>query len=64
MNEYCVNCDVTFSGDFYIRANSEEEAREKVNKMCIVPSDIRNFYLFDTSINEVELEEENVEVEV
>lgn len=61
MNEYCVNCDVTFSGNFYIRANSEEEAKAKVKGMSIVPSDIRNFYLFDTSINEVELEEENVE---
>lgn len=61
MNEYCVNCDVIFSGDFYIKANSEEEAEQIVKERQYVPSDIRNFYHFDTSINEVELEEENVD---
>ena len=61
MNEYCVNCDVTFSGNFYVRATSEEEARQIVADKHPVPSDIRNFYHFDTSINEVELEEENMD---
>ena len=63
MNEYCVNCDITFSGNYYVQAKSEEEARNIVQGKQFVPSDIRNFYHFDTDIQDVELEEENIDEE-
>lgn len=54
MKEYCVNCDVTVSGNFYVNANSEEEARKIVRDMHPTLSDLTNFYFFSTEIQEVE----------
>ena len=54
MKEYCVNCDVTVSGNFYVNANSEEEARQIVRDMHPTIYDLRNFYFFSTEIQEVE----------
>lgn len=56
MKEYAVNCDITFSGTFYVEAMSEEDAENKVKTRSVVPSDIRNFYHFDTQILDVECE--------
>ena len=56
MTEFCVNCDITFSGNYYVEAETEDEARKIVQNKQFVPSDIRNFYHFDTSINEIEEE--------
>lgn len=61
MKEFCVNCDVTFSGNFYVIADSEEEAEKKIKEKQVVPSDIRNFYHLNTQILEVEVEREEVE---
>ena len=58
MKEYRVDCDVTFSGSFYVEANSEEEAQEIIKNKQVVPSDIRNFYHFSTQVTEIECERE------
>ena len=46
MTEYEVQMDVTMSGSFYVYANSEKEAREKIKEMypVFVPSDLRFFH--------------------
>lgn len=54
LQEFEVQCDVTFSGSFYVNAETEEEAKAKVKGMSIVPSDIRNFCHFSTDILDVE----------
>ena len=54
MKEFCVNCDVTVSGSFYVNANSEEEARRIVEDMHPTNYDIRDFYYFDKEIQDVE----------
>lgn len=54
LQEFEVQCDVTFSGSFYVNAETEEEARRIVMSKSPVPSDIRNFCHFSTDILEVE----------
>lgn len=53
MKEFEVICDVTFSGSFYIEAETADEAKKKVYAKQVVPSDIRNFVHFDTDIQDV-----------
>lgn len=53
MKEFEVICDVTFSGSFYVEAETADEAKKKVYSKQIVPSDIRNFVHFDTDIQDV-----------
>ena len=54
MKEYCINCDVTVSGNFYVKATSEEEARQIVRDMHPTIYDLRNFYFFNTEIQDIE----------
>ena len=53
MKEFEVICDVTFSGSFFVEAETEDEARQKVMNKQVVPSDIRNFVHFETDIQDV-----------
>ena len=57
MKEYGVVCDITFSGTYYVEAETEEEARRLILNKQFVPSDIRNFYHFNTDIQDVEVDE-------
>lgn len=54
MNEYCINCDVTVAGNFYVKANSEEEARQIVEDMHPDMYDLRNFYYFSKEVQDIE----------
>ena len=54
MKEYCVNCDVTVAGNFYVNANSEEEAKRIVEDMHPQMYDLRNFYYYSKEIQDVE----------
>lgn len=56
MTDYRVQIDVIFTGDLYITANSEKEAKERARKMRLVPSDLKNFYWIDTRVIDVEEE--------
>lgn len=53
MKEFEISCDVTFSGSFFIEAETEEEARQIVMNKQVVPSDIRNFVHFSTDVQDV-----------
>ena len=54
MKEYCIQVDVTMSGNVYVEANSKEEAIAKVDKMNFRSSDLTNFYQVDAQIVDVE----------
>ena len=51
--EFCVQADVTMSGNIYVEAENEEEAIKKVRAMNFVASDLRNFYWLSTEIVDV-----------
>jgi len=53
MKEFRVQIDVVFTGDLYITANSEKEAKEIAKGKRLVPSDLKNFYMLDTKVIEV-----------
>lgn len=54
MAKYLVHIDVTFSGNVEITADTEYQAGELAKKGILVPSDIRNFYLFDSQVVDIE----------
>ena len=54
MAKYLVHIDVTFSGDVEVMADTEHSAGELVKKGILVPSDIRNFYLLDSQVVDIE----------
>lgn len=56
MKEFRVQVDVVFTGDLYITASSEKEAKEIARGKQLVPSDLKNFYMLDTKVIEVEEE--------
>ena len=58
MKEFGVVCDIIFSGTYYVEAETEDEARRIVEGKQFVPSDIRNFYHFNTDIQDVEVNED------
>ena len=43
MAEFRLTVDVTMSGDIYIEADNELEARKKFNEMFFEASDLRDF---------------------
>jgi hypothetical protein len=43
MAEYRLTVDITMSGDIYIEADNEAEARKKFNERFFTSSDLRNF---------------------
>ena len=53
MKEFEISCDVTFSGSFFIEAETEDEARQTAMNKQVVPSDIRNFVHFSTDIQDI-----------
>lgn len=56
MKNFKVQIDVVFTGDLYITANNEKEAKEIARGKQLVPSDLKNFYMLDTKVIEVEEE--------
>ena len=54
MKEYCIQVDVTMSGNIYVEASSKEEAMAKVDKMNFRASDLTNFYQLDVQVVDVE----------
>ena len=54
MAKYLVHIDVTFSGDVEVMADTEEQAKALAELSVSVPSDIRNFYLFDKQVVDIE----------
>lgn len=56
MKEFCIHVDVTMSGNVYVNASSEKEAREKVRAMNFTASDLTNFYELNLDIVDVEEE--------
>lgn len=56
MKSFRVQIDVVFSGDLYIAAENEKQARELAKGKQLVPSDLKNFYMLDTKVIDVEEE--------
>ena len=56
MAEFRLTVDVTMSGDIYIKADNELEARKKFRDKYFVASDLRNFHQISTELVEVEKE--------
>lgn len=54
MKEFCIQVDVTMSGNIYVDANSKEEALAIVDKMNFRASDLTNFYQIDAQIVDIE----------
>ena len=54
MKEYCIQVDVTMSGNVYVGADSKEEALAIVDKMNFRASDLTNFYQIDVQVVEIE----------
>ena len=56
MATFQVQMDITFSGSIEVTADTEEQAREKAKEISshFVPSDIRNFYILDTDVVDIE----------
>lgn len=52
--EYCIQVDVTMSGNVYVEASSKEEAIAMVDKMNFRASDLTNFYQIDAQVVDVE----------
>lgn len=57
MKNFRVQIDVVFAGDLYITASNEKEAREIAKGRQLVPSDLKQFYMLDTKVIDVEEEE-------
>ena len=53
MKEYCIQVDVTMSGNVYVDANSKEEALAIVDKMNFKQNDLNNFYQVDVQVVEI-----------
>ena len=51
--EFCVQVDVTMSGNIYVEAENEKEAIKKVRAMDFTSSDLRNFYWLSTEIVDI-----------
>ena len=51
--EFVLTVDVTMSGDIYIEAETEEEAKKKFNEMYFVASDLRNFHYMSKELVEI-----------
>lgn len=62
MKEFRVQIDVVFTGDLYITAKDEKQARELAKNKQLVPSDLKNFYMLDTKVLEVEEDEDSLEI--
>ena len=62
MKEFRVQIDVVFTGDLYITAKDEKQAREIAKNKQLVPSDLKNFYMLDTKVLEVEEDEDSLEI--
>ena len=54
MAKYLVSIDVTFSGNVEVQADTEEQAKALAKLSVSVPSDIRNFCLFDKQVVDIE----------
>lgn len=54
--EFCVQVDVTMSGNVYVNASNEQEAMKLVREIKFTPNDLRNFYGVDLEIVDVEEE--------
>ena len=57
MKEFCIYADVVFTGNFYIEAETEEEAIKKLKERSIVPSDLRSGLFCNTGLEVVDVEE-------
>ena len=51
--EFCIQVDVTMSGNIYVEAENEKEAIKKVRAMDFTSSDLRNFYWLSTEIVDI-----------
>lgn len=56
MKEFCIQVDVTMSGDVYINANSKEEALAKLQRMNFTGSDLSGFSNIATDVIAIEEE--------
>ena len=54
--EFCVQVDVTMSGNVYVKASSKEEAERIAREMDFVGSDLTSFYWLGTEVVDVEEE--------
>lgn len=57
IKDFTVTVDVVFSGDVYVSANTEEEAKKKIKEIFFVPSDLKNFH-FLSPVEIVDIVEE------
>lgn len=54
MKNFIVTVDVTLSGDIYVQAESEQEARKKIASRNFTHSDLRHFHYVGRDIVECE----------
>ena len=55
---YQVQIDVTMTGEIYIEAKNEAEARRKAKEKYLSPYDLRNFRFLGLDVVDVQREEE------
>ena len=54
MKNFIVTVDVTLSGDIYIQAENEHDAKKKIASRSFTHSDLRNFHYVGRDIVECE----------